>query len=617
MFLTSLCRFAFFYFFMVSQSLRFLVLLCLQLVGIVLLESASNRPLQAQPIEPNIDRNVPVPDRNVPIPPPPTPPERETPQPLPPPEELLKPVEPTPTPEEDFPGTAPGQVTVKQFKFVGSSVFSQEELAEVTKPFTNRQISFSELLQARSAVTKLYVDNGYVTSGAYIPPQTIENGIVTIEIVEGSLEDINVKVEGRLQPFYVRDRISLATDKPLNVPRLLEALQLLQLDPLIEKISAELSAGTRPGTSVLDVTAEAADTFSAQAFMDNGRVPEVGSFRRGVEFAEASLFGLGDNIRGAYRNTDGSDDFEVDYTVPVNARNGTIKVGYRRVYSQIISPSIFEFLDIDSDYERYGITYRQPIIQTPNQELALGITFDRQNSKTVFNNKQIVEAFGAPHPLRISGENEQGETRVSSLRLFQEWTQRSEREVIAARSEFNIGLDLFNPTESFDEDINPQAPDTRYFAWRGQAQWVRLLAPDLLLVARTDLQLSDRPLVSLEQFAIGGLGSVEGYRQNQVLTDNGIFAGVEVRLPLIRSSEPDGSLLQIIPFVNAGTGWNNGGVQNPDPSTLVSVGLGLQFQQGDIFSARLDWGIPLIDANNNGDTWQEDGIHFSVILTPF
>jgi hemolysin activation/secretion protein len=590
---------------MVSQSLRFLILLCLQLVGIVLLDGTSNRPLQAQNIAPG-----------VPVFPPPSPPERETPQPLPPPEELLKPVEPTPTPEEEFPGTAPGQVTVKQFKFVGSTVFSEEELAEVTKSFTNRQISFSELLQARSAVTKLYVDNGYVTSGAYIPPQTIEDGVVTIEIVEGSLEDINVKVEGRLQPFYVRDRISLATDKPLNVPRLLEALQLLQLDPLIEKISAELSAGTRPGTSVLDVTAEAADTFSAQAFMDNGRVPEVGSFRRGVEFAEASLLGLGDNIRGAYRNTDGSDDFEVDYTMPVNARNGTVKVGYRRVYSQIISPSVFEPLNIDSDYERYGITYRQPIIQTPNQELALGITFDRQNSKTVFN-PSAFNGFEVAEPLVVSGTNNEGQTRVSSLRLFQEWTQRSEQEVIAARSEFNIGLDIFDPSESFDEDINSQAPDTRYFAWRGQAQWVRLLAPDLLLVARTDLQLSDRHLVSLEQFAIGGLGSVEGYRQNQVLTDNGIFAGVEVRLPVIRSSEPDGSILQIIPFVNAGTGWNNGGVQNPDPRTLVSVGLGLQFQQGDIFSARLDWGIPLIDANNNGDTWQEDGIHFSVILKPF
>jgi hemolysin activation/secretion protein len=308
----------------------------------------------------------------------------ETPTPLPPPEELFKPSEPTPTPQEEFPASIPGEITVKRFEFVGNTAFTQEELAEVTKSYTNRPISFSELLQVRAAVTKLYVDNGYVTSGAYIPPQTIEDGVVTIEIVEGSLEAINVDVQGRLTDGYVRDRLALATDKPLNVPRLLEALQLLQLDPLIEKISAELSAGTRPGTSVLDVTVEAADTFSAQVVLDNGRVPEVGSFRRGVEITEASLFSIGDAISGAYRNTDGSDDFDFNYSIPVNARNGTIKLGYRKVFSQIISPSIFrEQLDIESNYQKYTLAFRQPIIQTPNQELAIGITFDHQSSRTV------------------------------------------------------------------------------------------------------------------------------------------------------------------------------------------------------------------------------------------
>jgi hemolysin activation/secretion protein len=579
--------------------LRFLYLLGIQVVGIILLNSASSRSLQAQTVE------------GVPVPVPETPSPLETPTPLPPPEELFKPAEPTPTLQEEFPASVPGEITVKRFEFVGNTAFTQEELAEVTKSYTNRPISFSELLQVRAAATKLYVDNGYVTSGAYIPPQTIEDGVVTIEIVEGSLEAINVDVQGRLTDGYVRDRLALATDKPLNVPRLLEALQLLQLDPLIEKISAELSAGTRPGTSVLDVTVEAADTFSAQVVLDNGRVPEVGSFRRGVEITEASLFSIGDAISGAYRNTDGSDDFDFNYSIPVNARNGTIKLGYRKVFSQIISPSIFrEQLDIESNYQKYTLAFRQPIIQTPNQELAIGITFDHQSSRTVLGKID-------DQPLVVSGTNDRGETRVSSLRLFQEWTQRSEREVFAARSEFNFGLDIFDSTDSFDEAINSQAPQTRYFAWRGQAQWVRLLAPDTLLVARTDFQLSDSPLVSLEQFALGGLGSVEGYRQNQVLTDNGIFAGLEVRLPIVRGSQLGGTLVQLIPFVNFGTGWNNAGLANPDPQTLMSVGLGLQWQQGDFFSARIDWGIPLIDDNSDGNTWQESGIHFSVIFKPF
>jgi hemolysin activation/secretion protein len=584
-------------------------LLLLQLVGIGLTSIIEIRAANAQNIERVPSRETPE-IETLPVPPP-EPPRLETPTPpLPSPEDLLKPIEPTPTPQEELPATIPGEITVKRFEFVGSTVFTREQLAEVTKPYTDRPISFSELLQARSAVTKLYTDNGYITSGAFIPEQTIENGIVKIEIVEGSLEDINVEVRGRLQPSYVRDRIALATEKPLNIDRLLEALQLLQLNPVIGQISAELSAGTRPGTSVLDVSVEVADTFSAQAILDNARVPEVGSFRRGVELAEASLLEFGDAIRGAYRNTDGSDDFDFDYSVPINARNGTIKVGYRKVYSDIISPDIFEELDIESEYERYALSFRQPIIQTPNQELALGIAFDHQNSQTVFG-------LFDDQPLVVSGTNNEGKTRVSSLRLFQEWKQQSEREVLAARSEFSFGLDLFDSTNSFDEAINPQAPETRYFAWRGQAQWVRLLAPDTLLVARTDLQLSNTHLVSLEQFALGGLDSVEGYRQNQVLTDNGIFTGLEVRLPVIRSSQPEGTLVQVIPFVNFGTGWNNAGVANPDPQTLVSVGLGLQWQMGDFFSARIDWGIPLVEDNIDGNTWQEDGIHFSVIVKPF
>jgi hemolysin activation/secretion protein len=56
----------------------------------------------------------------------------------------------------------------------------------------------------------------------------------------------------------------------LNQKRLLEALQLLQLNPLIQNISAELAAGTRPGTSVLEVNVTEAKTFNTQLVADNG-----------------------------------------------------------------------------------------------------------------------------------------------------------------------------------------------------------------------------------------------------------------------------------------------------------------------------------------------------------
>jgi len=63
------------------------------------------------------------------------------------------------------------------------TVFSPEELAAVTQPFTG-SVSFAQLLQARSAVTQLYIDQGYITSGAFLPEQTLENGQVTIQVIE-------------------------------------------------------------------------------------------------------------------------------------------------------------------------------------------------------------------------------------------------------------------------------------------------------------------------------------------------------------------------------------------------------------------------------------------------
>jgi hemolysin activation/secretion protein len=126
------------------------------------------------------------------------------------------------------------------------------------------------------------------------------------------------------------------------------------------------------------------------------------------------------------------------------------------------------------------------------------------------------------------------------------------------------------------------------------------------------VQLADRALVPLEQIGLGGLDSIRGYRQDVLLTDNAAFASAEVRLPILRVSKVKG-VLQLTPFVDFGTAWNNSGRPDPNPNTLGSVGLGLRWQQGDRFSARLDWGIPLISVEDTDRTWQENGLYFSLI----
>lgn len=560
-------------------------------------------PQEVQPPSPG---RIPLPSPQDVQPPLPSPvPSPEPPPELPPPEELLKPQEPTSTPNEAVPGKPAETITVEKFEVVGSTVFSPEEFEAVTSRFTGRPISIAELFQARSAVTQLYIDRGYITSGAYIPPQTLQGGVVTIQVVEGGLEDINVTGTRRLNPNYVRSRIAVATSPPLNRQRLLESLQLLQLNPLIENLSAELSAGSRPGTSLLEVRVTEAQSYSLQLGIDNGRVPSVGSFRRRLQLNEANFLGLGDNFSVGYANTRGSNAFDGSYTLPLNPRNGTLTLSYGTTSSDIVEEP-FNFLDIQAASRYYDLTLRQPIVESPTQEFALGLTASRRESKASYSLQGERDPFPSP------GADDEGRTRISALRFFQEWTQRNSREVIAARSQFNLGIGALNATINADP-----APDSRFFGWQGQAQWVRLLAPDTLLLLRADVQLASTALVPIEQFGLGGLESIRGYRQDLLLTDNGAFASAEVRLPILRVSQLDG-VLQLAPFIDFGIGWNNAGRPVQEPNTLASFGLGLRWQQGDRFTARLDWGIPLVSVDDLSErTWQENGVYFSVQYNPF
>ncbi|MBO9998651.1 MAG: ShlB/FhaC/HecB family hemolysin secretion/activation protein [Cyanobacteria bacterium SID2] len=563
-------------------------------------KSISLKTLDLAQVPPNSQPPLPQPGLPPPRPAPqPSLPEPDISEPLPPPEELLRPRDGD-LPEEGL-ESIEGTIDIRGYQVEGSTVFDPEEFDEVLEEYIG-EISFAQLLQARSAVTQLYIDNGFITSGAILPPQTIEDGIVTIRIIEGALEDIIVTGDRRLNPGYVRSRLELATDAPLNVNDLLEALQLLQLDPLIQNLSAELSAGSRPGFNLLEVEIAEAKTFRPLLRIDNGRSPTVGAYRGTIEINEGNLFGIGDSVNLSYSRTEGSDEFEAAYRVPINPRNGTIGAYFRITGSEIIEDP-FDELDIEADSRDYEISYRQPVILNPSQELALGLTISRRESDT--------ELLGTGFPLS-DGANDDGETRLSMLRFFQEWTQRGPEQVFAARSQFSWGIPFLDAT------VNGTAPDSRFFAWRGQAQYLRLLSDGgISLLLRSDIQLSTTSLVALEQFGLGGNFSVRGYSQDFLLADNGLFASAELRFPVWTANNGN-DRLEIRPFFDVGNVWNIDEAA-PDPSTLVSVGVGLNLSLANRLNAKIDWGIPLIDVDEreNRDVFERQEIYFLFEWQPF
>ncbi|XGV94538.1 MAG: ShlB/FhaC/HecB family hemolysin secretion/activation protein [Leptolyngbya sp. BL-A-14] len=514
---------------------------------------------------------------------------------LPPPEQLLPSV---PLPTIPNPGieSTTSRIRVDRYEVVGSTVFDAQELASITKPFTG-DVSFATLIAARTAITDFYISRGYITTGAYIPPQKLQGGVVIIQVVEGGLEEIKVTGTRRLKPSYVRRRLEIAAKKPLNRDHLLQALQLLQLNPLLKTVSAELSAGTQPGQSLLTVNVTEAPTRSVQLSLDNGRSPSVGTFRRQAQFTEANLLGFGDGFSLSYANTDGSNTVDTSYTVPFNPRNGTITLNGGFAFSRVIEAP-FDRLDINSNSNYVELSLRQPLLQTPTQEFALGLTVSHRETAATL--------LGGTIPFPTLGADAQGKTRITALRFFQDYTLRGSRDVLALRSQFSVGLNALNAT------INTTSPDSRFFAWRGQAQYVHLLAPDTLLLLRADAQLADRSLLTLEQISEGGQDTVRGYRQDLLLADNGLMVSAEARIPLLRLPKLNG-LLQLTPFFDFATVSNRNDSVKLDPNTIASVGLGLRLQISDRLTARFDWGIPLVSVTGEKRTLQENGLYFSIV----
>lgn len=486
---------------------------------------------------------------------------------------------------------------IREIQVLGNTVL-QPEIEQIIREsqIKYRTATFDDLVCLRSRITDLYIERGYVTSGAFlVNNQDLSDGTVEIQVVEGDLETVRVSGLERLSEGYVTSRLDAATATPLNRESLERALQLLILNPLIDTVSAELTAGKQVGSNVLLLDIEEADAFNAGLAVDNYRAPSIGEIQGSVNLTHNNLLGFGDRFEGQYGLTEGLNIYNLGYTFPLNSSDGILRVSYDNSDSDIIEEE-FRDLDIESETETFGVNLRQPLLRSPNREFSLSFGMDLRRRRT----------FLLGEPFSFSPGVEDGESNLTVLRFAQDWVNRNATSVVAARSQLNFGIDAFDAT------INDNAPDGDFFAWQGQFQWVQQLTSRNLLVARIGTQLSPDALLSLEQFSLGGVSTVRGYQENQLITDNGVLGSLELRIPLTENP----STLQLTPFFDFGTGWNNE-EPNPDPTTLASLGVGLNWTVGDRFNLSLDYGIPLVAVDEEGDSLQENGFHFAIRYQPF
>lgn len=507
---------------------------------------------------------------------------------------------PAPPPPE--PGASPLEagltIEVREVRVEGSTVFGEQALAEVTAPWAGRRLASGDLQDLLDAVTRLYVDHGYVSSGATLPDQDVDDGVLVVQVTEARLAAVVVQGNRFYGDRYLERRLKAAVPAPVNVAQVEDQLQLLLQEPAIARLGGELRPGSEPGQDVLVLTLEEQRRLHGTGRVANDNPPGIGSVKGEFILDAHTLAGRADWLEARFGIAEGLESYDVRYAIPVCPRQTTLGIRFRQTLSRIVEPA-FEAAKIEASTWTAGIEIRHPVVRTSRTQLWLGLLGERRRTTTYLAG----ERFGF-----VEGPVD-GQADVSVLRFTGEWTRRSRTDVVAARSLLSLGIQTLGATR------NPgPAPDGRFLSWLAQAQWAHLFddwrwRPQLLM--RGDLQVSSQSLLSMERIAVGGVRTVRGYPENLLVRDNAFIGSAELRLTLLERRS--GSLrLELVPFIDFAHAWNEH--ETPDLRTLASAGAGLRLSWTPWAQAYFFWGESLVEPLDTGQDLQERGIHLGLEL---
>lgn len=493
------------------------------------------------------------------------------------------------------------RIKVNRILFSGNTVFSDTRIAQLLLPFEKRVITAEELQSAAEKITRLYINNGYINSGAVIPDQKATDGIIRIRIIEGKLDTIILSGNSTIKESYIKERILPdGGTVPLNINDLRQRLKLLKNDPHIENLHARLSPGSDPGSASLHINIIEASRLRYGISVNNHASPGTGSYSVENSFAFLNLSGIGDLLSLETQFTKGLQMVSAGYSLPLTARD-MIHIEACGSDSEVISKP-FSSLDITGRSMLYALVYDHAFIQSINKLFEAEIRLEYYSSTTYLNNQRF----------SFSQNAENGRTTISAVKLSQDYIRTSIDQVLAMRLTESVGTDLINPTSG------QNGSDGKFVSLKGQFQYLRRLQyRNSQLKFKCNFQLAADQLPPSERFTAGGAESVRGYRKYALDRDQGFETSLEFQIPLARQRLPKISrkagegLISIAPFIDYAKAGN---FEAPHmPETISGAGLGILWDISKNITAELYGAKSLYSKDRQADyDLQDESIYFKV-----
>jgi hemolysin activation/secretion protein len=492
------------------------------------------------------------------------------------------------------------KVLITSIHFQGNTVFTEKKLCEIIQGCINRELSLQDIYGLCHQIDEYYAKKGYFLARAYPPPQKIENGMITLEIIEGKLGNIQVSGNQFYKKEFILKYFDSLKNQPLQYDDFLKALLLLN-DNMDLKAGAVFEKGQESGTA--DIIVRVEDKRPYHLYFngnDYGKYLTT-NFRLGGRFDAGSLLAYGDKLSiaevlgfpiEALYFTD------VVYSIPLNKKGTFLELSY--LFSKF-KVHEFSYLHLKGRSDIATIKALHAISRG---------RFTSSDCFASFDFKQI-ENYA------LGSKTSHDRIRLLTLGTYVDhFNPKNGRDYATVK--MGIGIPHFlGGMKKHDCDSSRPCAGGQFFKLNVDYDRLQILPKNCFFYLHFTGQWSPNKLTLPEQIYIGGSDTVRGFPLASALGDSGYYFNCEFRFPppfiaqkrffmLKRNWE---EVVQFIAFLDQGGVFLHDGKDTFD----WGAGFGIRINGPYKTAFSVDVGFPL----NHRDISKDWFVYFKVTENPF
>lgn len=485
---------------------------------------------------------------------------------------------------------------IRSFVVDGALQVPAERLQAAVQPFVGPAETFSTIQRAVFAVQQLYLESGYSSAQVMVPQQDITTGIVHLKVIEPRIGTVSVVGNQYFNVANVRASMpALSEGKAPDIRAISSAIRLSNesyaKQTQISFRQSDASGSTAQLPDLIDAVVRVADVHPVRHIVsfDNTGTAQTGQYRIGYAFQHANLFNLDHTLTAQYvTSPDHVKDVKIlgmNYRIPFYAVSGALDLSasYSNVRSGNVTTAAGSYA-ISGSGDVFGIKYTQllPRIGDWDQRVAVGIDYRYfQNNVNFAGNGPSLIPNLVTRPVTLSYA---GFSRTDT----REWRA-------------NLSLSQNLPGGDKNNTAAYQAPGGRagatgnFSAWRYNMLLRQTLPADWQALWQLNGQYTTDALISGEQFGIGGVDSVRGFNEREVLNDRGYRTSIELQgSDLSRFFQVGQLQLRPVFFYDAASVQRNHPLPSEQKnSAIASAGIGARTELGNNLRIRIDYATVL------------------------